>query len=187
MSRNAQPKRYGIIAQSLHWLIALLMGVQVALGLRADELPLGLAKLVVLARHKSFGVTILVLAAARLAWRLAHAPPPLPDATSSLERRLASAAHSALYGLLFALPLSGWLMSSAANYTVSVFGLVSLPNPIKPDAALLAQLKTLHRLLGIALAVLLSLHLAAVMRHHFILKDDVLSRMLPRPWTGRRS
>lgn len=180
------PQRYSTIALGFHWVIAALIAVQFTLGLRADQLPLGLDKLALLTRHKSLGITVLVLAVGRLAWRLTHRPPPLPAAMGRVESALASAVHLVLYGLVFALPMTGWLMSSAANYTVTVFGYLTLPNLIAPDPTLLEQLKLLHRLLALALAVLVAVHLAAALRHHFLLKDDILTRMLPRRLRGPR-
>ncbi len=133
-ARNSA-QRYGIVAQTLHWVVVALLIVQVTLGKIADELPLGLEKLAVLARHKSFGITILGLAVIRLAWRWLNRPPPLPS-MPRWQHLAANLNHWALYALLFAMPLSGWMMSSASNYPVSWFGLVQLPDLIGSDRAL---------------------------------------------------
>src|ERR1700744_670451 len=93
----------------------------------AEDLPLGSHKLGLLARHKSFGMTILMLAVLRLIWRLFNKPPPLPADMSKIERLLAHVTHIGLYVLLFAMPLTGWLMSSAKNYSVSWFGFFISP------------------------------------------------------------
>src|ERR1700691_5576249 len=105
-------RRYTSTAQSLHWLIALLIVVQFALARMAAHLPLGVRKLSLLAEHKSVGMTVLVLAVIRIAWRLKRAPPPLPAEMRRVERVLAGASHFSFYVILFAMPLSGWLMSS---------------------------------------------------------------------------
>jgi cytochrome b561 len=117
-----QPKtwlRYGAMAQALHWIVAGLIVAQYVMARMAAHLPLGARKLALLAEHKSFGMTVLILAVIRLAWRLKNPPPPLPTDTHHVERLLARVAHVSLYVLLFAMPLSGWLMSSAKNYSVS--------------------------------------------------------------------
>lgn len=178
MWRNSAT-RYGTIAQLLHWGIVFLLCVQVVLAEIAEDLPLGLQKLVVLSRHKSFGITILSLALLRLAWRWLSRPPPLPTGMTPLERALARLTHWGFYVLLFSLPLSGWLMSSAANFPVSYFGLLTLPDLIGPDKDLVEQLKDVHELIGKVLFAAIGLHVAAALKHHFFNKDDVLWRMLP--------
>jgi cytochrome b561 len=172
--------RYTPIAQTLHWLIALLIVVQFVLAKMAAHLPLGMRKLSLLAEHKSFGMTILVLVVIRLIWRLTHAPPALPPQMRGVERWLARASHISFYVVLFAMPLSGWLMSSAKNYSVSWFGAFTWPNLIGPNEAAFNAFRTLHHLLGNLLIALASLHILAAMKHHFWNRDDVLVRMLPR-------
>ena len=124
-SRNT-PTRYSAVAQAFHWIIAALIVTQFMLAYMADDLPLGVHKLALLARHKSFGMTILMLAVLRLLWRLRNPAPALPAGMTSMERLLARATHFAFYVLLFAMPLTGWMMSSAKNYSVSWFGAVHL-------------------------------------------------------------
>jgi cytochrome b561 len=170
--------RYGSVAQFLHWGIVVLLIVQVTLGKVADSLPVGLERLVVMARHKSFGITILGLALLRIAWRWIDRPPPLPP----MPRWQAIAArmnHWALYALLFALPLSGWLMSSAANRPVSWFGLAQLPDFIAPDPGLKEVFEEVHETLVNILFVLAGLHVAAALKHQLIDRDGLLWRMLP--------
>jgi cytochrome b561 len=179
-------KRYGAVAQALHWIVAALVVTQFVLAWQADGLPLGLHKLALLARHKSFGMTVLMLAIVRLLWRLMHAPPPLPDAMSRLEKLAAQATHIAFYVLLFAMPLSGWLMSSAKNYSVSWFGLFTWPNLIGKSAPAFDTLREVHDALSWALAGILVLHIMAALKHHFWNKDDVLLRMLPFTSGGKR-
>jgi cytochrome b561 len=171
--------RYGAVAQSFHWIIATLIVTQFVLANQAEDLPLGLHKLILFARHKSFGMTVLILAVLRLIWRFTHRPPALPDGMTPLERRLALFTHVGFYVLLFAMPLSGWLMSSAKNYSVSWFGLFTWPNLIAPDEGAFNFLKTTHDVLAKALFWLAILHVLAALKHHFWNKDDVLRRMLP--------
>jgi cytochrome b561 len=171
--------RWGHVAQLLHWVIVILILVQVLIGLQAVDLPLGMKKLALLAKHKSFGMTILGLAVLRLAWRATNRTPELPDTLKSWERVLAHVTHWGLYGLLFALPITGWLMSSARGFPVSWFGLVQIPDLVSRNQGLYdAMLQTHHMLVYLLYAVVL-LHVAAALKHHFMLKDDVLKRMLP--------
>lgn len=174
--------RYGFMAQTLHWAVVGLLIVQVTLGKIAEGLPLGLDKLAILARHKSVGITIFSLAAIRLAWRLYDRPPPLPP-MPRWQRAFAHLNHWALYALLFAMPITGWLMSSASNYPVSWFGLVQLPDLIAPDRSLKEQLEDVHETLAKILIALAILHVAAALKHQLVDRDGLLFRMLP--WRGQ--
>lgn len=181
MALRNSPERYGSVAQLLHWSILALIIVQYVLASRAEDLPLGPDKINTLASHKSFGITILGLAVLRLVWRLLNPPPALPATMKSWEHGLARLTHVLLYALLFAVPISGWLMSSAANFPVSWFGLVQLPDFVKPSHDLHEQLESLHENFNTAMFALAIAHILAALRHHFLLKDSVLRRMLP--WT----
>jgi cytochrome b561 len=178
MTLRNSTTRWGAIAQLLHWLIVALIILQVTLGEIADDLG-GMKKLAMLARHKSVGITILALALLRLLWRGGNPTPPLPDTLRPYERFLAQFTHSALYFLLFALPLSGWLMSSARGFPVSWFGFVQLPDLVSRNRALYDAMLGTHHVLVWVLAAVALLHVAAALKHHFVLKDNVLKRMLP--------
>ncbi|HXR88754.1 MAG TPA: cytochrome b [Steroidobacteraceae bacterium] len=179
MAVRNSPQRWGSLAQLLHWVVVALILVQFTLGLIAGELPLGMKKLATLARHKSFGITILGLAVLRLLWRWTNPTPPLPNDLKPYERVLAHFTHAALYVLLFAMPLSGWLMSSARGFPVSWFGVLQLPDLVPKSQPLYDALLQTHHLLAWALAGIVVLHVAAALKHHYVLKDDVLRRMLP--------
>jgi cytochrome b561 len=179
MTLRNSTTRWGSVAQLLHWLIVALIIVQVTLGTIADDLPLGMQKLAMLARHKSFGITILCLALLRLLWRSGNATPTLPDTLRPYERGLAHFTHAALYFLLFAMPLSGWIMSSARGFPVSWFGFWQLPDLVPRNPALYNAMLETHHVLVWVLAAVVGLHVAAALKHHFMLKDDVLKRMLP--------
>ncbi len=176
-ARNTS-ERYGYVAQGLHWLIVGLLIVQVTLAKIAAGLPLGLDRLALLARHKSFGITILALAVIRLGWRLYDRPPPLPP-MPRWQLVAARVNHAALYILLFAMPITGWIMSSASNYPVSWFGLVQLPDLAAPDRALKELLKLVHKSLSYGLFALVGLHLAGALKHQLVDRDGLLFRMLP--------
>jgi cytochrome b561 len=171
--------RWGAVAQSLHWIIVALIITQVILAAIAADLPLGMAKLATLARHKSVGITILLLAIIRLIWRFTNETPALPPTMKPYERVLAHVTHAGLYVLLFAMPISGWMMSSARNFPVSWFNLVQLPDLVKPNTALYEFLRDTHEVLAWTLGIFVVLHVAGALKHHFIMRDDVLKRMLP--------
>lgn len=172
-------ERWGSMSQLLHWLIVALIALQAALGLTGLMLPLGIEKLAVLARHKSIGITILGLATLRLLWRWLNPTPPLPSNLKPRERFLAQLTHAALYVLLFAMPLTGWTMSSARGFPVSWFNVLQLPDLVPKSETLYNALVTTHAVLAITLAVTVALHIAGALKHHFVLKDDTLRRMLP--------
>ena len=170
--------RWGSVAQFLHWLIVALILTQVILAAAAGELH-GMAKLAMLARHKSVGITILMLAVVRLAWRLVNPTPPLPSALKPYERLLARFTHAALYVLIFAMPITGWIMSSARGFPVSWFSLFQLPDLVPKNRPLYEAMLQTHATLALILGAVASLHLLAALKHHFVLKDTVLRRMLP--------
>jgi cytochrome b561 len=171
--------RYTAVAQALHWIIAALIVTQFVLAYMALDLPNGVHKLALFARHKSFGMTVLMLAILRLLWRLTNPPPELPAGMAPFERLIARATHVAFYVLLFAMPLTGWMMSSAKNYAVSWFGLFTWPNLIGKNEAAFDALRATHDVLSDVLFAIAVLHILAALKHHFWNKDDVLVRMLP--------
>jgi cytochrome b561 len=178
--------RWGVLSQLFHWLIVALIALQVTLASLADDLPPGVKKLTLLARHKSVGITILMLVILRLLWRSLNLTPLLPTTLRPYERLLARLTHAALYVLLFAMPLSGWMMSSARGFPVSWFGFFTLPDLVPKDKSLYEALLTTHEVLAWVLAAVVALHVAAALKHHFMLRDDVLRRMLPFTTTGQR-
>lgn len=174
-------RRYGLVSQLLHWLVAALILVQYTWAWRIGQAEGLRARFELVVQHKTLGMVILALALLRLGWRALNPPPPLPDTISPRERAAARLTHGLLYALLFALPLSGWLYSSAAGLGDYWWGPVQLPGLLQSDEALEAVLGRVHRILGIGLALLAGLHVLAALRHHVLLGDDILRRMLP-PW-----
>jgi cytochrome b561 len=187
MPNQSSPGRYTAVAQAFHWIIAALIVTQFTLGWMGEDLPLGIHKLSLLARHKSFGMTVLMLAILRLIWRLFNRPPELPAGMSSTERLLARGTHVAFYALLFIMPLTGWLMSSAKNYSVSWFGRFTWPDLIAPNERAFDVLRNTHDALSWLLFALAILHILAALKHHFWHKDDVLLRMLPFTKSEKRT
>jgi cytochrome b561 len=172
--------RYGGIAIALHWLVAVAIFATFPLGLYMADLPLSPRKLELVSYHKWIGVTVLTLMCLRLAWRLIHRPPPLPSSVPAWQRRAAAIAHWTLYALLLAIPLSGWLFSSAAGVPTVYLGLWQLPDLVGKDKALADALKLAHKSLNFALLALVVVHVAAALKHQFVDRDGLLLRM--RPW-----
>ena len=175
----ADPPTYDPAAKTLHWLTALLVIGMICLGLWMVGLPISLQKLKVYSWHKWAGITVLGLSVLRLVWRHVRPPPALPETLAPLDRRLAPWGHAALYGLLFAMPLTGWMMSSASGIPVVWFGVWQLPDLVGKDDAWFKALQTTHYILSRILIAVIVLHVAAVIRHDVLRRDGVLRRMLP--------
>lgn len=169
--------RYTPIAIAFHWLLALLIVGSFGFGLYMVELPFSPARLRQYNWHKWAGVTILALSALRLLWRLFNRPPALPPGMPRWQQAASHGLHGVMYALFFAVPLAGWLYSSATGFPVVVFGLLPLPDLVARDEALAATLKLAHRWLAYALAAAVVLHVLAALKHHFIDRDGLLARM----------
>ncbi len=177
--RNSQD-RYGAVAQTLHWAMALLIVCLVGLGWYMTDLETSPRKFELYGLHKSTGMVVLALAVVRLAWRLVNPAPPLPAGMPRWETGLAKGAHHAIYALLFLVPVSGYLFNATANFPLSIYGLFTVPNLVGPSETLKPITQTAHHWLGSALVGILLLHVAGALKHHFVSRDDVLTRMLPR-------
>lgn len=183
MNAPPEPPRYGIPARTLHWLMVLLIGLQIPAGMvmsyRGNVLNQWDAVTDFLySAHKSIGFVLLILLVLRALVRLtAGAPPPEPS-LAPWQRRVAAVNHAGLYVLLLAVPMLGWLGVSMFP-ALEVFGVVSLPAISRPDRAVSDTVFALHRLAAFLLVALIALHVAAALHHHFIRRDGVLRRMLP--------
>jgi cytochrome b561 len=174
--------RYGTAAVILHWLMAVLLTGLAVLGLYMVRLPdvgFDTKKITLILYHKDFGMLALALAALRLAWRVGNALPRLVEHLPEWQIVVARFVHLSFYALMFALPVSGWLMSSAGGFPVSFLGLFYLPDLIGRDEYLFEVFIAVHRWLGYGLVALIGLHAGAALTHHFIFKDDTLRKMLP--------
>ena len=170
--------RYSIPAILLHWMIAVLMLATLGVGLTFEDMPFSMAKLQLINYHKWAGVTVLLLAGLRLAWRLIRRPPPPLASLEAWEEKLSQLAHLALYLLMFAIPLSGWIMSSAKGYPVVYLGVIPLPDLIpKQPKEVAEQLKEVHELLAWGFIGLLGLHIAGALKHQWLDKKPILYRM----------
>jgi cytochrome b561 len=170
------PGRYTRTAIALHWLMALLIFSAFPLGVYMHDLPLSPTKLQLFSYHKWLGITILLAAAARLAWRVTHPAPAMLD-MPRWQQVAAHGIHHLLYLLLFAVPLSGWLMSSAKGFQTVWFGVLPLPDLVGKNKELGDLLKELHEMLNFGLLLLVGAHVAGALKHHFVERDDTLRRM----------
>lgn len=168
--------RFGLVTIVLHWLIALLIIGLLALGLYMVRLPISLEKLKLYGWHKEYGFLVLFLAIFRFMWRLSNELPELD--LPWLEKIAARAMHWAFYGFMFAMPISGWLITSAAGLPASFFGLFTLPNLIAANEQHRVFFEWVHEWLGYALIAAIAMHTAAALKHHFINKDNILRRMI---------
>lgn len=172
-------RAYTRTAVYLHWLMALLVFVTFPVGLVMHEMALSPDKLRMLSYHKWLGVTVFILVMARLLWRAMHKPAPLDISMPQWQRMAAQAVHVLLYALLFAIPPSGWLMSSAKGFQTVYLGMLPLPDLLAKDKVLGDVLSALHEVLNVTLLALVAAHIAAALKHHFIDHDGTLARMLP--------
>jgi cytochrome b561 len=170
------PARYTPVAIVLHWLLALAIIGAFCMGVYMSDLPFSPTRLKLYNWHKWAGVAILALSAGRLLWRLTHRPPadaPMP----AWQARVAHGVHLLLYVAFFAVPLTGWAMSSAKGYPIVWFGVLPLPDFVPKDHDLGELLEQVHAALAWGLAVLVIAHVAGALKHHFIDRDGLLKRM----------
>ncbi len=171
--------RYTRTAITFHWVLAAAILFNLAFGFYLVDLPLSPQKLRYFSWHKWVGVTVFMLSAARLLWRLGHSAPPLPSAMARWERRVASGTHVLLYVLFFAVPLTGWLFSSAAGFQTVYLGVLPIPDLLAKNKDLAEFLRLTHHGVNYCLAAVVALHAGAALKHHFLDRDDVLARMIP--------
>jgi cytochrome b561 len=184
MTFRNTPERWGLVSMAFHWLLAIAILGMIGIGLYMVDMPRGRAQWELYALHKSIGITILVLVALRLAWRLyAGAPKPLPG-TPRWQHLAASATHWLLYALMLAMPLSGWLYNSASNFPLQWFGQFNLPALTGPDPELKELARSLHRWGYYLIGALVLLHSGAAIKHHLFDRDRTLLRMLPGTGEG---
>lgn len=171
---------YTKTAKSIHWLMAMMIFGLVALGFYMQALPFSPEKLKYYSWHKWAGVTVFLLAFIRVMWRAKNTPPALPETMPRLMQIAAHAGHHSLYLLMFLIPLSGWLMSSAKGFQTVWFGVLPIPDLMPKDKMMGDLLQVVHVWANYLLIALLVGHVGAALKHHFIDKDDVLTRMLPK-------
>ena len=169
--------RYNPISVVFHWLMAAIIVATWSIAIVVSDMPLSPARITGYSWHKWLGVTVFFLVLLRLVWRATHPAPQLEIKMPVWQERAMQLTHFALYLLMIVIPLVGWLMSSAKGYTVNYFGLFELPDLLSKDKALGHQLKDLHEYLADVLVALVCLHVLAALKHQFIDRDCLLSRM----------
>lgn len=180
-------RRYTGVAIALHWLIAVAVLTNLALGWLMGSAE-GATKFTLFQLHKSVGITVLSLTVLRVAWRLIHAPPPYPETMPRWERVSAKSTHLLFYALMIVMPMTGWVIVSASPFNIPtlLYGVIPWPHlgfvhdlPLAQRHSIEDGVATTHTLLAYLFAALAALHVAAALKHRFVSRDDVLSSMLP--------
>ncbi len=179
MNNLGMNRAYTGIAKIFHWLLALMIIISFSVGLYMVDQPFSPQRLRLYNWHKWAGVTILALSALRLLWRLYQPAPALPATMPAWQKMASNWVHIFLYILFFAVPLTGWVYSSAAGFPIVWFGVLPLPDMVSKNRELAEFLKPFHWIAAYSLAGMVLIHIAAALKHHFIERDDVLKRMLP--------
>lgn len=171
--------RYRWPARLIHWLVALIVLAMIPVGITMGRIDSGPLQDWLFYLHEAFGFLVLLLLLVRLAYRTTHRPPPLPASVPRWQQLAAETVHTALYVLLIAQPIVGWLGASAYGAPVSVFGLFDLPALLQKNEPLSDRIFAVHDYIGFTIAGLLVIHIGAALMHGFVQKDGVLQRMWP--------
>jgi cytochrome b561 len=175
--------RYSRVAMWLHWLIALLLVANLALGLFHEDFSKPV-RVEMMFYHKAIGMSVLALTLVRLAWRLGHRPPPFDPVLERWEVRLARLIHALFYVMLLAIPITGWILSSTSARATNFFGLFDIaPLPVSRDHDFHELSEEVHGILGKLMIGLILLHLAGALKHHFGGHRHLIGRMAP--WLAR--
>jgi cytochrome b561 len=177
MLKNTE-NSYGSLTKLFHWTVALLIIAMLVVGNVMTGMENTPTKFEVYFIHKSIGVMVLLLVAMRFSWRLMNIQPRHDD-IAKWQKIASDIVHKLLYVCMFAMPMSGWAMSSAAGRPVSFFGLFTLPDIVAADRDMAGIYAEAHELIGWAIVALLCAHVGAALMHHFIFRDRTLKRMLP--------
>jgi len=194
---STRTDRYSAVAIALHWAIALLILTNIGIAWYFNTLH-GMDKIPPVQLHKSIGITVLLLSLARLGWRLANPPPPLPATMARWEVLAANTTHILFYVIMIGMPLTGWAMSSASplirTFPITLYGKVPWPAMSFLTNLPMDQMNTAHHVfefshgtLAKLTYVLVVLHVGAAMKHLVINRDGVLGRMIPLPFLRGRS
>ena len=185
MNDNAlRPADYAAWSKTLHWVTALMILFIIPAGIVMTNIGPGNLQNNLFNLHRSFGVLVFAIALARVLVRIAHGAPAPAAGLTAFERYASATVHYLMYVLLIAMPIVGWLMTSAYRVDVSVFGLFTLPHVVEKNEQTYKLLQTMHFFGGLTMALLVLAHVGAVIKHTFVSKDTVLWRMLPKSWGG---
>lgn len=171
--------RYGIVAMIFHWIMAIFIIAMLAVGLYMTSLQASLWKLQLYGMHKAFGLLVLFLAALRLGWYVSNVRPQLPATMPNVQKKAARMVQWILLAFMIVMPLTGWLLTSAAGLAPSFFGLFTLPTLVPASDQLRHFFAAMHEWLAYGLIGIICGHAIAALYHHFIDKDSVLRSMLP--------
>jgi cytochrome b561 len=173
------PGGYGTGARVLHWIVAVLVVIQIAAGIAMTSEPLTNWTAPVYLYHKGAGAVLLVLVLARAVWRLTHRPPAFPDYMPPLEQRIAGATHVAIYVLLVAMVVSGYVHTVGGGFPIEMLDALGIP-PLIPNVPRIAPaMLVVHEFAAVALVALVAVHVSAVLRHQLIEHNLILARMWP--------
>ena len=178
MSKQAIEK-FSYSRMGIHWIIAALLLIQIPLAWYMIDLPDGPVRYENYALHKALGIVIFALGALRLVWALISRRPRLPGEMSFPEKALAKVSQFILYFIIILMPISGWVMSSAADVPVDLFGLITLPMLVAPDKEFMESMQQIHIAQSYILLTILGLHVIGALKHCFVDQDNVLYSMLP--------
>lgn len=178
MLKNTK-NQYGSVSKCFHWGVFILVALMLICGFFMEDLPDSMQGTTYML-HKSTGILILGLIILRLFWRWINITPVLPSATPVLLRFAAHLVHAFLYILLIAMPISGWILSTAAGRIPAFYGLINMPFPgIEKSKEIATIAGNAHEFIAYALLFVIIVHIAAGLKHHFMDKDDILIRMMP--------
>lgn len=175
---------YSPWGKTLHWVSALMILFIIPAGIVMTNIGQGRLQNNLYDLHRSFGVLVFVITLSRVLVRIAHGAPGPAAGLTPFERVASATVHYAMYALLIAMPIGGWLMTSAYRVDVSVFGLFTLPHLVAQNEDTFKFFQRMHFIGGVTMALLVLLHIAATIKHTFVSRDTVLWRMLPRSWGG---
>ena len=171
---------FGSATKFFHWIIGLLIIGMLAMGLIMTRLSDQVLRRELYNIHKSLGLTILGLIILRILWRAINRAPKYPDSIPLWEQKVAHLAHALLYILMIAMPLSGWIMSTASGHPISFWGLFQFGLPgIEANRNVTKLFNQIHEYIGYTLIVVIVIHVLSALKHHFLGKNKVLRRMLP--------
>jgi cytochrome b561 len=178
MSWGNNATHWGLISRLLHWFMAIAIIFMFGLGVTMINMRLSPVKLEMFMVHKSIGILLLATVTIRILWRLINPAPRHPRSFSKPQRRTVFAGQLFMYVLMICIPISGWVINSAANFPLQWFGLFEIPPITQPSLSTEEYAKTAHLVLVCTLGAVVVIHIAAALHHHFVQKNDVLKRML---------
>ncbi len=171
--------RYGTIARLFHWIVAVLVILQIAAGVAMTSEPLAAAADALFVYHKGMGSVLLLLVLARAIWRATHRPPPFPEYMSALEQQVAGRTHAAIYALLVVMTVSGYVRTVGDGFPIELLDVLGIPPLLPPMPRAAAVMLVVHQFAVLGLVALVAIHVAMVLRHHLIERNPVLARMWP--------